>query len=186
VITIGIISNNGKVLMARQYVPINKSRIEGLLSSLPRLIGSEERNTQFIETENVRFLYQPLDTLYVVVVTNRNSNIVEDLDTLTTVSTIVNDCCKSLKESDVIENAFELIFAFDELITLGYKEKLNLDKIKTFTTMYSRDEQIHDISERNRIKDQEEVAKRKARDMERERREYERLGISKNSVGNDY
>jgi len=115
------------------------------------------------------------------VVTNRASNIVEDLDTLATVSTIVNDCCKNVKESDVLENAFELIFAFDELINLGYKEKLNLDKIKTYTLMYSRDEQVHDISERNRIREQEEVAKRKVKDMERDRKELERLGI-KNDI----
>lgn len=36
----------------------------------------------FVETENVRYLYQPLESVYMLLITNKSSNIVEDLDTL--------------------------------------------------------------------------------------------------------
>ena len=36
----------------------------------------------FVETENVRYLYQPLESVYMLIITNKSSNIIEDLDTL--------------------------------------------------------------------------------------------------------
>jgi hypothetical protein len=60
----------------------------GLLAAFPKLVGGESQHT-FIETENVRYLYQPLETLYLIVITTRQSNIMEDLDTLRTLAKLV-------------------------------------------------------------------------------------------------
>ena len=40
------------------------------------------------------------------------------------------------------EHAFELIFAFDEVVALGYRESVNLAQIRTFTEMDSHEEKV--------------------------------------------
>ena len=47
-------------LVSRQYVDMSRIRIEGLLAAFPKLIGSGRQHT-YVETENVRYVYQPLE-----------------------------------------------------------------------------------------------------------------------------
>ncbi len=60
----------------------------------------------------------------------------------------VPEYCHSLAEEEVMEKAFDLIMAFDELIAVGYKEKVTLQQIKTFLEMDSQEEKIHEMLER--------------------------------------
>lgn len=48
-----------------------------------------------------------------------------------------------MEESEVIDNAFNLIFAFDEIVALGYRESVNLAQIRTFVEMDSHEEKIY-------------------------------------------
>ena len=49
---------------------------------------------------------------------------------------------KSLEESEIQENAFQIIFAFDEIVALGYRESVNLAQINTFIQMDSHEEKV--------------------------------------------
>jgi hypothetical protein len=76
-------------LFSRQYVDMSRSRIEGLLAAFPKLVGTGKEHT-YVETDNVRYVYQPIEALYLLVITNKQSNILEDLETLRLLSKLVS------------------------------------------------------------------------------------------------
>lgn len=118
VLSAAISTKNGKTLLSRQFVEMTRIRIEGLLAAFPKLLGSDTKQHTYVETESVRYLYQPLDNLYLLLITNRASNIVEDLDTLRLLSKVVPDiagAANNISEDRITEKCFELIFAFDEV-----------------------------------------------------------------------
>ena len=98
----------------------------------------------------MRYVYQPLDELYMVLITNLQSNILQDINTLHLFAQVVSSICKSLDEREIQKNAFELLTAFDEIVTLGYRENLTMSQIKTFLDMESHEERIQEIIARNK------------------------------------
>lgn len=51
---------NAAALVSRQYMDMSRIRIEGLLAAFPKLVGSGKQHT-YVETENVRYVYQPIE-----------------------------------------------------------------------------------------------------------------------------
>jgi len=143
---------------------ITRSRVEGLLAAFPKLINTDEQHT-FVETDTVRYVYQPMDSLFMVLITTKNSNILEDLETLRLFAKVVPEYCREFTEAEVSECAFELIFAFDEIVALGYRENVNLSQIRTFTEMDSHDENVAKMIKKNKENEQKEIMKRKAKEI---------------------
>ncbi|TLS27515.1 hypothetical protein PpBr36_05164 [Pyricularia pennisetigena] len=175
VLAASICTRGGKAVLSRQFREMPRSRIEALLASLPKLADSGTQHTT-VEQDNVRFVYQPLDELYMVLITNRQSNILQDIDSLHLFAQVVTSTCKSLDEREILKNAYELLSAFDELVTLGYRENLTISQIKTFLEMESHEERIQEIIARNKELEATEERKRKAKQLEMQRKESARSG----------
>jgi Clathrin adaptor complex small chain len=156
------------VLVSRQYVDMNRIRVEGLLAAFPKLVGTGNQHT-YVETENVRYVYQPLEGLYLLLITNKQSNILEDLETLRLLSKVVKEYVEEVTEPFVTEHAFELLFAFDEVISVGHKEEVTVAQVRQNTDMESNEEKLINMIKSEKIKQVNEVMQERSRQIERER-----------------
>lgn len=172
-ISASVVSKSGKALVTRIFVTdMTRARMEGLLDAFPKLIGNDKDSAQrqhtFIETDSVRYVYHPLDNLYMVLITTKTSNILEDLETLRLFSRVIPEYCRSNDEKEILAHDFDLIFAFDEVVTLGYRESVNLAQIRTFTEMDSHEERVF-----LQIKEAQERAAKQA--MAEKAKEFKRM-----------
>lgn len=172
----------GKAIISRQFVEMTKARIEGLLAAFPKLMNTGKQHT-FVETESVRYVYQPLEKLYVLLITTKASNILEDLETLRLFSRVVPEYCKNLEEAEIIDNGFNLIFAFDEIVALGYRESVNLAQIRTYVEMDSHEEKVYQAVRQTQEREAKQKMREKAKELQRARQEAAKRGIKSPGSG---
>lgn len=67
--------------------------------------------------------------LYLLLITNKGSNILEDLETLRLLAKILPEFVHPMDEEGVSQCAFDLIFAFDEVIAMGYRESITVTQV---------------------------------------------------------
>lgn len=187
VLAASIITRSGKAILSRQFRDLTKNRVTELLANFPSLLSDNNTQHTTVEDEHVRYVYQPLDELYIILITNRQSNILQDIDTLHLFAETVNTLLRTINEQEIFENAFEILSAFDEIITLGYKENLSLLQIKTFLEMDSHEEKIQEIIERNKELEATEERKRRAKEIQRKEleRRHTDIGSAKLGFSND-
>ncbi len=134
-------------VISRQFREMSRTRIESLLGSFPKLIPTSSQHTS-VETSDVRYVYQPLEDLYILRITNKASNILQDIETLHLFARIVSDICLTVEEREILKNTFDLLSAVDEIVSLGYREPLNLMQVRNVLEMDSHEEKIQDIIEK--------------------------------------
>jgi hypothetical protein len=132
-------------VISRQFRDMSRTRIESLLASFPKLIVPTNTQHTSVETPDVRYVYQPLEDLYILLITNKASNILQDIDTLHLFARVVSDICRSADEREILKNAFELLGAFDEVVSLGYREQVGLMQVRSVLEMESHEEKIQEI-----------------------------------------
>jgi len=181
-IAAAVCSKNGKAITSRQFVEMTKSRIEGLLAAFPKLMTSDKQHT-FVETDSVRYVYQPLDSLYMLLITTKTSNILEDLETLRLFSRVIADYCHKNEEAEVLENSFNLIFAFDEIVALGYRESVSLGQIRTFVEMDSHEEKVYNAVRETQMREAKNKMRDEAKRLQRMKIDAGKSGGGKYSGG---
>ena len=156
--TIAIINHSGKLILARQFTHEDKNQIEGQLSVFPKLV--QFSGHAYIDTESVRFVYQDINDLYIVLVVSKDSNIVSDLDSLSFLVDVTRFVAGDINEEKIIKSGLDLIFAYDECVFDGFRQNFSAATISEFLKMDSMEE-----AEANRIRAEKEA--RAAAEMKR-------------------
>lgn len=180
VLSAAICSNSGKPLLARQFKELNKDSITLYLTNFSTLLAENASQHTTIDSGLIRYLYQPVESFIVLIITNLNSNIIQDIDTLKLFTTTISSLLRSssyissgaIDPNDIFLNSFEILDAFDEIVTEGYKEDLTAQQIKTYLEMDSHEERLQEIIDKN--KEREAVEQRKLKAIELARKEVEK------------
>ena len=176
-------TKQGKVLLARQFVEMTRMKVENHLATFPKLIGSDRQHNT-VETAEVRYVYQPIENLILVLTTSKLSNIVEDLETLRLFSKLIPEHCPGeIDEAAVCRNAFELLFAFDELIAcgIGYREDLSLQQVQVNLEMESHEEKLALMIRQSKEREAQQEATKRAKDIAKAKRTQ---GLGGGGIGN--
>ncbi|KAL6531612.1 hypothetical protein OROMI_027975 [Orobanche minor] len=173
VLAASIITKSGKALFSRQFDFLSRPWIEGYLQAFPKLIEIGKQHTH-VETENVRYVYQPIESLYLLIITDKQSNILEDLEILTQLSKLVREYSYCVDENGIGEKVFEINFAFDEVISLGHKENVTVEQVKQYCKMDSCEEKSHNLVLKSKIDKTNDVMKRKASEIDKSKIENNR------------
>ncbi|KAJ1770501.1 coatomer subunit delta, partial [Coemansia sp. RSA 1843] len=178
-----ICTKSGKALASRQFVEMPRTRIEGLLASFPKLMVPGQQHTT-VETETIRYVYQPIgEDMYVVLITSRQNNIVQDMDTLHLIARAVSDICDVGDQQDVVYHGFDILQTFEEIISQGCRDNVDLAKLRTIKEMESHEEKIQEMIEKNKELEAKQEMKRQAKFFDQQRREAAKRGFSDGGMG---
>ena len=72
-----------------------------------------------------------------------------------------------LDEDTIQRYSFDLLMAFDEVISFGHKEHVTLQQVKTYTEMDSHEEKLHKMIIQSKINDTKDVMKKKASEIDK-------------------
>ncbi|KAL0454483.1 UNVERIFIED_CONTAM: Coatomer subunit delta [Sesamum latifolium] len=165
VLAASIISKSGKALVSRQFVDMSRIRIEGYLAAFPKLVGTGKQHT-YVETENVRYVYQPIESLYLLLVTNKQSNILEDLETLRLLSRLMKRASARL--------LLRFFLHLMKLFHLVTKKMSQLPKSNSSVRWKVTKERLHKLVLQSKINETKDLMKRKASEIDKSKIEKNR------------
>jgi len=114
------------------------------------------KDTTHLESDKARYLFIPVENLFVVLITSKTSNIIEDIEIIKLIYRLAQDLCGNIVESSVSTNAFELMLGIDDIVCLGYRNSVSISQIKQFMLMDSQEEKEH----KKKQEERENVAKK--------------------------
>ena len=144
--------------------------LEEYIVQFSRGVDSCKEITHF-ESDKVRYIFIPVESLYLILITTKNSNIIEDTEILKLIYRLIQDLCGTINSESIVDNAFEIMLGIDDIVSLGYRNSVNLGQIKQYLQMESIEEQEF----KRKKREQEEKVKKelaeKGREFDKQRRE---------------
>ena len=165
-----ICNKNARIIFARQFFSITRMDLEEYIVQFSRGVDACNEITHF-ESDKVRYIFIPVESLYLILITTKNSNIIEDTEILKIIYRLIQDLCGQINSESIVKNAFEIMLGIDDIVTLGYRNSVTLGQIKQYLQMESIEEQEF----KRKKREQEEKVKKelaeKGREFDKQRRE---------------
>lgn len=168
----GIVDKDGSILVARQYCDMSRSKVEALYTTFARLLTKGKQHT-IIESNEVRYVYRAINELYCVLITDKSANILEDIKTLSLVTSATIEYAaigKSDSEDKISEVRFDLLFIFDEIICMGVRQIDNLTQLRAVIEMESEMERSEIINRSKKEREAKAKAAEKAKEFDLRRK----------------
>lgn len=173
ILSSGIVDKDGAIYVARQYCEMSRAKVEAMYIAFSRLITKGKQHTIF-ETNEVRYIYQPINDFYCVLITDRQSNILEDIKTLRLFVGAINEYASIgkglINEDSITQNRFDLLFVFDEIVALGVRQLDSLTQLRTVMEMKSEEEKAFMESLTKKEKEAKAKLAEKAKELDQQRR----------------
>lgn len=118
-------------------------------------------------------MYLPIEKLYLILITNKNSNIIEDLEVIRQLHQVVIQQCNqgALDEKTIMKKSFDLILSFDDVITHGHRESVTMAQLEAYLEMDSTDEKMFKKMQLIREAEAKEIAKKQQKEIAKRRME---------------
>ena len=169
-LSVVICNKSARIVFARQFFNISRMDLEEYIVQFSRGVDSCKEITHF-ESDKVRYIFIPIESLYLILITTKNSNIIEDTEILKLIYRLIQDLCNQINSDSIVKNAFEIMLGIDDIVTLGYRNSVTLGQIKQYLQMESIEEQEF----KRKKREQEEKVKKelaeKGREFDKQRRE---------------
>lgn len=173
ILSAGIVDKDGAIFVARQYCEMTRSKVEALYIAFSRLITKGKQHT-IIETNEVRYIYQAINDFYSVLITDKHSNILEDIKTLRLFVGAINEFASIgkglINEESITQSRFDLLFVFDEIVALGVRQIDNLTQLRIVMEMKSEEEKAFMESLTKKEKEAKAKSAEKAKELDQQRR----------------
>ena len=180
-----MISNKeGALIFYRNYSELGHVDFEDFAYQLGH---SEEKIRQHTYTQLLgsRLVFLPLEGSFLSLITNLQSNIIQDQKTLSLCKEIVQLCLKFEMSEEVIQNNFlDLAFGLDDIINMGTGNNVTCSQVEDSLRMESSNEQAHLQMLEDRVRERRREIEEESREIERNNRikeivEKEKMQIEK-------
>jgi hypothetical protein len=176
VLSTAICNKIAKIIFARQFVPMSRLELEEHIVHFSRNLDTCQDSTH-IETDNNRYIFIPIENLYLLVITTKQSNVIEDIEILKMIYRLLQDLCGNITQSSVVSNAFELALGIDDIVSVG-RESVTIPQVKLLIAMESQEEkEFKKLQEQQELKAKKQMQE-KMKEIEKQRRENKHISDS--------
>jgi hypothetical protein len=165
-----ICNKKAKILFARQFIKMTRMELEEHIVHFSRNIDNCN-DTTHLESDKARYLFIPVESFFIVLITNKSSNIIEDIEIIKLIYRLIQDLCGEINEISISKNAFELFMGIDDIVCMGYRNSVSIAQVKQFLVMDSQEEKEFRKKQEERENQQKKNMIEKMREIEKMKRE---------------